>query len=142
MTGKSKGDDLDRLTDSLVEDLFEMADADVLAEFREEGGDPDAHASEMRKRFEKTLIAANKGRLAEAKAGVAAERESGRPTPVIDIAAARAKLRSILSMPNASQKLTLAARKESELSDDDIRSMMQDLTELGVITEDGDSGTS
>ena len=37
------------------------------------------------------------------------------------------------------QKLTLAARKESEQSDDDLLSMIEDLRDLGVLPIDDDS---
>jgi len=94
MTGRPKTERaaLDRLVDTLVED--------ILAEFRETQGDPELHAADMRARFEKSLIAANKKRLAAAKAGtVASRRPVGISTPAIDIAAARTRLRAALDMP-------------------------------------------
>ncbi len=144
MTGKPKTARaaLDRLADALVEDILNASDEDILAEFRESGGDPERNASDMRALFEKGLIAANKKRLATAKAGAAASRRppTGAPTAAIDIAAARARLRAALDAPNFPHKLTLAARKESELSDADILSMLDDLRELGVLPpEDGGS---
>lgn len=144
MTGKPKTarDALDRLADALVEDILSASDEDILAELREVEGDPERHAADMRARFEKSLIAANKKKLVAARAGVAASRRlAGTPAPAIDITAARARLRAALDVPGVAQKLTLAARKESELSDTDILSMLDDLRELGVLPpEDGGDG--
>lgn len=133
---------LDRLVDALVEDILSASDEDILAELRETEGDPERHAADMRARFEKSLIAANKSKLAAARAGVAASRRAaGMPAPAIDIAAARARLRAALDMPGVAQRLTLAARKESEMSDADILSMLDDLRELGILPpEDGGNG--
>lgn len=145
MTGKPKTERsaLDRLADALVEDILSASDKDILAELRETGSDPERHAADMRARFEKSLIAANKRRLAAARAGVAASHlPAGMPVPAIDIGVARARLRAALNVPGVGQKLTLAARKESELSDADILSMLDDLRELGVLPEDGGNGSS
>lgn len=143
MTGKPKTARaaLDRLADALVEDILSASDEDILTEFRESDGDPERNATDMRALFEKGLIAANKKRLAAARAGAAASRRpTGAPAPAIDIATARARLRAALDAPNFPHKLTLAARKESELSDADILSMLDDLRELGVLLPE-DSGS-
>lgn len=144
MTGKPKTarTALDRLADVLVEDILSASDEDILAQFGETDGDPERHAADMRARFETSLIAANKKRLAAAKAGVAATRRlADGPAPTVDIAAARARLRAALDTPGLAQKLTLAARKENELSDADILSMIDDLRELGVLPpDDGGNG--
>lgn len=141
MTGKPKTERaaLDRLVDVLIEDILNASDEDILAEFREADGDPELYAADMRARFETSLIAANKKRLAAAKVGLAASsRPASGPAPATDIAAARARLRAALGTPRLAQKLTLAARKESEMSDTDILSMLDDLRELGILPpEDG-----
>jgi hypothetical protein len=131
---------LNHLADALVDDILCASDEEILAEFQEAHGDPDRHAAEMRHLFEKTVIAANKRRLAAAKAGAAASRRGGgaSATP-IDIAQARRRLRAVLEAPNG-PKVTLAARKESELTDADILGMVEDLRELGVIPPDDDKG--
>lgn len=134
---------VDRLTDALVEDILNASDEDALAEFKEGGGDPERHAADMRALFEKRLIAAHKKRLAAAKAGAAASRRSaGIAAPAIDIATVRARLRAALGAPGFPHKLTLAARKESELSDADILSMLDDLRELGVLPPEDNEGGS
>lgn len=133
---------LDRLADVLVEDILSASDEDILAEFRETHGEPEAHAADMRVLFEKSLIAANKRYLTAAKAGVAAShRPAGARVPTIDIAKARARLRAVLDAPGLPHQLTLAARKESELSDTDILSILDDLQELGVLPPDDEDGS-
>ncbi|NTF47034.1 hypothetical protein G6L77_01850 [Agrobacterium rhizogenes] len=52
------------------------------------------------------------------------------------MAAARARLRAVVDTPGLPQKVTLAARKENELSDADILGMLEDLRELGVLPPD------
>ncbi len=143
MTGKPKTERaaLDRLADALVEDILNASDGDILAEFLETVGDPERNAADTRARFEKSLIAANKKRLAAARAGVASSRRAGGVLPpAIDVAAARIRLRAALDTPAVAQQLTLAARKESELSDADILSMLEDLRELGVLPPEDAGG--
>lgn len=142
MTGdrRKERDALDRLADALVEDILNTPNEDILAEFRQTEDDPERHAADMRALFEKSFVAANKQRLAAARVGVAASRRpTVSPAPVTDIARARALLRAALDAPDVQQKLTLAARKESELSDSDLHSILDDLRELGVLPpEDGE----
>lgn len=144
MTGhdKKEREALNRLADALVDDILNTSDEDILAEFRETHGDPDRNAVEMRELFEKSILAANKKRLTAAKAGVAASRRASpvaTPGP-IDIQAARARLRTIVSTQWPDQKITLAARKENELSDNDIQGLLEDLRELGALPPDDQGG--
>ncbi|WP_198404987.1 hypothetical protein [Cereibacter sphaeroides] len=121
------------MADAFVEDLMSLSDEEILAEAREDGRDPEAFASRMRARFEQVRIASRKTRMAAAKAGVSAARRQETPHPpaVIDMASARARLRQAIDRNPAG--LTMAARNESELSDADVLSQLQDLMELGVI---------
>lgn len=144
MTGKSKSDRtaLNRLNETLVDDIFNASDEAILAEFKETHGDPIQNAADLRQLFEKSVIAMNKKRLADAKAGAAAARRSSLPpsAPHIDIAEARRKLRRVLDHRNGDQHLTIAARKETELSDADVLSMVKDFEELGIIAPDDKDG--
>lgn len=145
MTGKqSKAHDaLNRLADALVDDILCASDEDILTEFRAAGGDPDRHAAEMRALFERSVVAANKSRMLAAKAGAARAHSAMMPSAApIDIAKARQLLRQVLDRPAASASLTMAARKESELSDADILGLLDDLRALGVLgSGDDNSGT-
>lgn len=145
MTGNKKKErvELARLADVLVEDILNTSDADILAEFKESHGDPERNATEMLALFEKSLLMSNKKKLAVAKIGAAANRRPlGAPVASsVDIQTARAWLRAAINAPNLPEKLTLAARKESELSDTDVLGMLEDLRELGVIPPDDDKGS-
>ena len=137
---KKERDALLRLADLLAEDVLNTPDDEILAEFRADG-DPDQNAAAMRALFEKTVIAMNKQRLAAARAGVANRRRAGgqlSPDPV-DIAEARRLLHRVQAS-SADRPLTLAARKETELSDADVLSIVANLKELGVIPPDDSNG--
>jgi len=141
MTQSSRAgrDALDRLAAALVQDTIEASDADILAEFREATGDPEQFAATMRDLFEKAALRANKRRLETARAKVAAEHGGRRAlTAPPDIAEARRRLRALLDVPGVAQALTLAARKENELSDADVLGMLEDLRELGVLPDDAE----
>jgi len=130
-------DALDRLAVALAQETLDATDDDTLAEFRETHGDPERHAAEMRDLFERAILIANKRRLAVAKREVAANRRVAPATiALIDVAEARRRLRAVLDVSGAPEILTLAARKESELSDTDILTMIEDLRELGLIRND------
>ena len=124
---------LDRLADALAEDVFDTPDEDILAEFREQNGDPDELAAHMRVLFEKSFAVSNKRRRRSA--------VSQQRSPVV-IADARAFLRRLLEMPGAVEMLTLAARNENELSDADILGILDALRELGLDLADDQSEKS
>lgn len=130
---------LNRLADALVDDILNESDTEILAEFQESDGDPEAHAAEMRALFEQTILAANKQRFAAAKTGLEASRATDRDqiTPG-DITQARKQLRAISQGPDTPPDLTLAARNESALTDSDVLGILDDLQELGAPTPDAD----
>jgi len=140
MTGNKKSQQraLDYLADALVGDILNASPEEILAEFQEDHGGVERHVIEMRALVEKGVTRANKRRLAAAKAGAAASRTPSRKTTTpIDINEAKRLMRAV----TPEQQLTLAARKESEQSDDDLLSMIEDLRELGVLpTDDGSAG--
>ena len=144
MTGGKKvaSDALDRLAAALVDDVLVTSDAEILAEFRADGGDPDQHAAEMRALFERSVLASNKSKLQEARAGVTRAKASALSSTSVDMTKARERLRGVLKTVPEAQRLTLAARKESELSDADVVGLLEDLRELGVaFPDDGSSGS-
>ena len=125
---------LGRLADALVEDILGMSDEEILTEFGEDGGNAAQYAADMRERFSETVLSAKKARLAAAAAGAAASRErtSHRRRDPVESALARERLASALKR-GTSLPMTLAARKEEDLSDADVQGMLEDLEELGAI---------
>lgn len=147
MTGKNDKAPrpLDRLADSFVEDILGMSDEEILAELREDGGDPEQHAVGMLAMFETSLLTANKARMASAKAGAAANRRATRmpaAASIVGIADARARLRAVIERASTIPGLTLAARKEDELSDEDVLSMLEEMAELGLLDDDPEARKS
>jgi hypothetical protein len=142
MTGNDKKERvaLNRLADAFVDDILQASDEEILAEFTESHGDPAKNAADMRALFERTVLATNKRRLKAARAGVAANRTPANVAPAIDITEARQRLSRILASVAPNVKLTLAARKENELSDSDVFGMLEDLQELGALPPDDDKG--
>jgi hypothetical protein len=137
---KKERDALLRLADLLAEDILNTPDDEILAEFRA-NGDPDQNAAATRALFEKTVIAMNKQRLAAARAAVANNRRAGgQSSPAsVDIAEARRLLHRVQAS-SVDRPVTLAARKETELSDADVLSIVANLKELGVIPPDDSEG--
>jgi hypothetical protein len=119
----------ERLDEVFVQDILETSDEDILAEFVERGEDVAKNAREMRALFQKAILIANKKRMQAARAALAANGERRDVLGFVDIAEARRRLRRILDRSN-DERLTLAARKESELSDADVLSMLEDYDEL------------
>lgn len=146
MTSKNRIESLPlkRLEDELVDDILAATDAEILSEATADGIDLAKNAADMRALFERSAIKANKAKLAAAQSGLAEERRQmrfGSPN-VTDIKDARSKLRAVLQKPNLPEGFTVAARNESELSDDDVLGMLEDLAQLGInINFDGGDGS-
>lgn len=47
---------LDNLTDAMIEDIMGLSDEEILAELREDGIDPDAQAADMRKLVDRAVF--------------------------------------------------------------------------------------
>jgi hypothetical protein len=116
----------------MADDIMEASDEEILAQFAEDVGSPEENAARMRVLFEKTVLLANKGRLQAARAGITASRVSNAASP-IPIGEARARLRKVLDAHAHDKSFTLAARKESELSDADVLDMLEAMRELGLL---------
>jgi hypothetical protein len=116
----------------MVDDIMEASDEEILVQFAEDIGSPDENAARMRALFEKAALLANKERLHAARAGAAASKVSGAGSP-IPIGEARARLRHVIDAHAHDKSFTLAARKESELSDADVLDMLEVMRELGLL---------
>jgi len=116
----------------MADDITEASDEEILVQFAEDVGSPEENAARMRALFEKTVLLANKGRLHAARAGAAANEVSsaGSPIPIDD---ARTRLRQVLDAHAHDKSFTLAARKESELSDADVLDLLETMRELGLL---------
>lgn len=129
---KEAGKTLHRLRRTMADDIMETSDEDILTQFAEDVGSPEENAVRMRALFERSILLANKGRLKAARAGAAAVHISSAASP-IPIGEARARLRQALDAHAQDKTFTLAARKESELSDADVLDMLEAMRELGLL---------
>ena len=138
MTNSSKKEKqaLMRLTDLLVEDVLDLSDEEILAEFEEKDGTPNAYGEKMRAAFKQNIIKSNKENLKAAQAAVAQNRDpTTRKTLKMNIEEARAELQRLGTNKSAPQHFTLAARKESELSDEDLLDLIEDAQALGLLSD-------
>jgi hypothetical protein len=136
MTDNKDHEGLERLRDVLVDDILAASDDSILAETKQDGGDPEAVAASMRALFEKAIATGGKARMAAAKAAVAADRRHSATAIPLNAAAARRLLDRVLAHdPETASKLTLAAHKgkSGELSDDEVRGLLEDFQELGAL---------
>ena len=127
-----------RLADTFVDDILSMTDEAIMAEAREDHTDPSAVATHTIALFEQAAASAGKGRLAAAKAALA-DRVAPTTATRIEPTAARRRLDRLLAHDaKAAGGLTLAARNGQGLSDDDVRTMLEDLAELGIVPDEVD----
>lgn len=125
---------LDRLAKSLVDDILNMTDEELLAEAKADGETPKEIAQASRNIFDRAVTSCGKTKLAAAKRAVLGDRQSISSVVRLDPSTARKKLEEVLTQhPETRSKLTLAARKGEGLSDDDVFGILKDLEELGVI---------
>jgi hypothetical protein len=140
MTASDDRTALKRLNDALAEDILDASDETILAEARQDGQDPERIAAATRELFEKAVLQTSKIRLVSAQAAVAAARLAcSRSVVSADPQAARRRLQRLLTRhPDAARKLTLAARKgeSAELSDEEVRGLLEDFEELGIADTD------
>lgn len=132
---------LDRLTETLVADVLDLTDEEVLAEAATDYADPRAEAERIRGVFEKAIARAAKAKLIATQNAVAAHKTMPveNDPVVIPLATKRAVINRFVSQNQELQKkLTLAARKGHGIeTENDINGMFDDLVELGIIDEQG-----
>jgi len=132
---------LEKLTDALVEDILELSDQEVLLEIKEQFSDPSEINNHIRDVISSAVLRAAKIKLIEAKKQVNEYKEMTQKSNVISLS--NAKKKSVIENfttqdPELNQKLTLAARKgEGIETENDINGMFKDMLELGLIDEEG-----
>lgn len=141
MTGKERNpsEELERLADALVEDILNTTDQEILDEAREDYGNAKAGADEVRALFQLAKTKMAKGRLEAAKKGLTAHRskEMGKVLPFEMTKARQLVARFAANDSELQGRLTMAARKGEELSDQDIQGIIEDMIELGILSKDG-----
>lgn len=132
-------EELAKLTDSLVEDILETTDDEILAEAAEDFDDVDAVIDHARELIEEAIVEAGKQRMHSAKEAVRTRKQREAPNVVhLTEDKKREILKSFVAkQPQSIEKITQAARKEGELTGDDLDAMLEALFQLGAIDDEG-----
>lgn len=131
---------LSRIVDPLVDDLLSLSDEEVLAEAREDGGDPALLAAEVGKELAAAVGAAGRQRLADARKQLGGVRALRKHPSITGLPASEKDriLRQFAANDSPLQKrLTMAARNGDGLSEEEMDTVLLDLIELGALDEEG-----
>lgn len=140
MTKKPEtGDALHALADTLVDDLMSLTDAELLAEARNDGVDPEAEAAELRSQIAAAMVQSGKARLQAAKAALkqaqAQSMSAASPLRIQDRSRVLAQFAG--NDERLSSRLTMAARNGEAATDRELESIMRDLRDLRAIDDEG-----
>ena len=131
---------LERLCNTLADDVDAMSDKELMAELQEAGEDTDAIAKRMRGLIADAIAKFGRQKMEAARAGYAAEmHQTGYENKVLHwpLSRKRELIQRFAQNDKAlQQQLTLAARKEED-SQADMDSFIEDLIDLGVINDEG-----
>lgn len=117
---------LERLTAAMVEDLLKASEEELTAEILDEGRNPSQEAEAMAAIIERAARRCGKLRLEAARDALKSAGKSKPQASTADMGEARRRLAAIL----AAGGVSMAARNESELSDNDVLGMLADIEEL------------
>ena len=141
MSGKTKksGSELSRLREELAADVMGTSDEEIFAEVRDRGVDPEAAATRVASVLQRAILDSGKEKMAAARESLQKQKATEGTREPVDIATARALLqKAAKSDANLQQRLTLAARNGDGLPDGDIQSLVDDLLELGILTDEAE----
>lgn len=132
---------LDRLADSLVTDIIELRDKEILDDANEQFDNSTAEVDRLKSVINNALLQSAKTKLTNAQNSVNAYKREAVKSNVIHLSTAE-KYTIIKNYttkdPELQQKLTLAARKgEGIQTENDIEGMFEDMVELDLIDEEG-----
>ncbi|MGJ4973420.1 hypothetical protein ACQR1N_30885 [Bradyrhizobium sp. HKCCYLRH1073] len=117
---------LERLTAAMVEDLLKASEEELTAEILDEGRNPSQEAEAMASFIERAARRCGKLRLQTARDALKSAGKSKPQASTADMGESRRRLAAIL----AAGGVSMAARNESELSDNDVLGMLADIEEL------------
>lgn len=127
---------LSRIDDLVVEDILETSDEEIIAQLNDEEGNAAnaiAHTKEVAK---KAILMSRKSRLKQAQEAVKQSCNVEQNTNVFALPIEKKK-EFIENAKRNNNELTLAARNEEDMSENDTDTILQDLIELGIIDENG-----
>ena len=136
--GENRLRKIDALLEAMAEDSLTLSEEELRTEFQAEGEDPATIIRMMRESVASSIVEAGKAQLAAAKAealvraGQGASRVASLP-----IASVRKMVESAIKQPATPRQLSLAYRDGKFQSDEDIRSLAEDLEELKLLDGEG-----
>jgi len=141
MSGNTKrlDSELSRLREEMAADVMDTSDEDVFAEVRDRGTDPEAAASRVASVLQRAILDSGKEKMVAARESLQKQDSAENCREPIDISKARALLaKAASSDAHLEQRFTLAARNGDSLPDSDIQSLVEDLLELGILTDEAE----
>lgn len=121
---------LNRLSDELIDNIINTPDVEILKEVEEDYGDPSFVANRVREMLKKSRIRAGKNRLQSAMEGLKRS-ENKHQKRDGDTSNSKEELSKFLRESlDFEDKLTLAARNGKEISEEDAKGILKDLEEL------------
>jgi hypothetical protein len=136
---KKPGSELSRLREELAADVMGTSDEEIFAEVRDRGVDPEAAATRVASVLQRAVLDSGKEKMAAARESLQKQKAAEDTREPVDIAKARALLeKAATSDANLQQRLTLAARNGDSLPDGDVQSLVDDLLELGILTDEAE----
>lgn len=140
VTGRKSCDPtFDPLFEELIKDVARLTEAEIFAEFEEEGANPAMVVADMRELIQLAILDDGKARLVRAKAAVQQDRSTAPLNRrVICISDQKAVLERVAANdPKLKSRLTMAARNGEGITEEEMSSILRDLLELGAIDEKG-----
>ncbi len=129
---------LERIEDMIIEDILETSDDQILTEFAEEVCDVEKEMEHMRDLVKDSVFKHNKVKFEAAKqARLSQKPQLQKEMKVVSLDRKKKIIKSLNANDNLTQKITMAARNENELSEGDLDVYLKHLIELGVIDEEG-----
>lgn len=130
----SSSEKLKKITDALTEDVVNSSDDEILSQAVESFGSIEEADLIARNFIDKALEIAGKKVLVSARKNITNSFELRKIKSNLSIQQKRELIDRLMLTNN---ELTLAARKGTEQTDDDVDSLIEDLIELGEIDENG-----
>ena len=135
---KTESERLEVMFDALGESICNESDEEILDDIKQEGIDPEAEAARLRTMMLDTVKAFQQRRLIAAREGYRhrVEQLEKRKYPIPESAQERRSLFSfVLQQPQYASLVTAQYRELQDQTDDDIKTYLEDLAELGVLDE-------
>jgi len=127
---------MDALIEALGDSVFEADDAEIIEELRESGVDPDKEAARLRGMMLGTVNAFRQQALKTARAAYD-QRVEQMSVKTYSIPATPQERRTLFALvaqqPQYAQFVTAQYRDLKDLTDDDIKTCLEDLDELGIL---------